>query len=576
MKMKNLIAFASVAVALTACSHDEDFTPSWQNDPTAMKVNATVGSGIFSRSNPLGDETQQKAFNDGDEISIAAGTQNAVVYKLTAGTWIPEAGYLKWETNPMAITAYYPVTDETSAQAFTLPTEQDTDTKIAAADYMTYSNSKGKPTTGGELSIEMVRKMARVIVKIAGFNNQYGTTPTVTDVKIQSGAASYTAGSAAGAVTKVTPYAQNLNEGTAPTTYIALVIPTTAKSTESFITMTVAGTELTVKGIPAMEAGKSYTYNLTIGKDALTMGTVTVTPWENGTIEGGQVTQILTLTTTGTLTDAMLTEALGNGSTLLIEGSMSSDHFATLRDWAIANKDEHPLTTLDLSGVTGLTALPDNAFCKVEGSAESPVTTSVETLASIKLPASVTMIGNHTFRGCTALKDIDLSRITAIGEYGFSGCTSLGVIDAPQLVLLKKHVFYGCGTVSGINLPLSTGVENVDTDIAALGGITMQSGGTINLPLCTKVGKYMFEGLKATTATLRMTAADTIEMNNEAFGNITLSWSKFVLVLNQDKKTGGSGRPTVWDGNGWGYFAAGVVIPWTSITYVDNNGNVVQ
>ena len=73
-----------------------------------------------------------------------------------------------------------------------------------------------------------------------------------------------------------------------------------------------------------------------------------------------------------------------------------------------------------------------------------------------------------------------------------------------------------------------------------------------------------------------MTAADTIEMNNEAFGNITLYWTKFVLVLNQDKKTGGSGRPTVWDGNGWGYFAAGVVIPWTSITYVDNNGNVVQ
>lgn len=296
MKITKYMGMAFAIAALVACSNDEDLTSSWQNDPTAMKVNATVGSGIFSRSNPLGeDETAQKAFKDGDEISIAAGTQNAVVYKLTDGTWTPEAGYLKWETNSMAITAFYPVTDGTSVQAFTLPTEQDTNDKIATADYMTFTDSKNKPTIGGELSIEMERKMARVIVKIEKFNDQYDTTtPTVADVKIKSGAANYAAGVAAGVVTVVTPYAQNLNGETAKvgTTYTALVIPTTAKSGVSFITMDVNGTALIVNGIPVMEVGKSYTYNLTIGKDALTVGEVTVTNWITETLEGGEAEQV--------------------------------------------------------------------------------------------------------------------------------------------------------------------------------------------------------------------------------------------------------------------------------------------
>ncbi|ADV42707.1 fimbrillin family protein [Bacteroides helcogenes] len=301
-----MIAVGMLTIAtgtLTSCSESElaaaPGNEAWQNDPTAMKVNATVGSGIFSRSNPLGaDEATQKAFNNGDQISIAAGTQGAVTYTLNNGTWTPETGkYLKWETNsdPMEITAYYPVAEGASAQAFTLPADQEDDTKIVAADYMTYGGNQSKPTTGGELTMEMERKMARVIVKIAGFNDQYdGTVPTVNNVRIKSGAASYAAGAAEGDATEVTPFVQNLNAEAAQvgTTYTALVIPTDKKADEQFITMTVAGTPLTVKDIPAMEAGKSYTYNLTIGKDALTVGEVTVTNWITETIEGGEAKQV--------------------------------------------------------------------------------------------------------------------------------------------------------------------------------------------------------------------------------------------------------------------------------------------
>ena len=297
MKITRYMGMAFAIATLASCSNDEDLTSAWQNDPAAMKVHATVGSGIFSRSNPLGaDEATQKKFNGGDKISIAAGTQGAVTYTLNNGTWTPETGkYLKWETDEMKITAYYPVTEGASTQAFTLPADQSDNDKIALADYMTYSDQSA-PDNSVELSIEMARKMARVIVTIAGFKNQYGNAdvPTVSDVRIKSAAAGYSADAASGSAMAVTPYIQNLNGESVQvgTTYTVLVVPTDAKPTESFITMSVNGTALIVNGIPKMEVGRSYTYNLTIGKDALIVGNVSVKNWATGEIVGGEATVI--------------------------------------------------------------------------------------------------------------------------------------------------------------------------------------------------------------------------------------------------------------------------------------------
>lgn len=487
--------------ALAACSNEEELTSSWQNDPTAMKVNATVGSGIFSRSNPLGDETQQKTFNNGDEISIAAGTQNAVVYKLTDGTWTPEAGYLKWETTSMDITAYYPVTDGTSAQAFTLPTDQADEAKIVDADYMTYSGKQNKPDESGELTIEMERKMARVIVKIEAFNNQYSTDPTVTDVKIISGAASYAADATAGDATAVTPYAQNLNAEAVQvgTTYTALVIPTDKKADEQFITMTVAGTPLTVKGIPAMEAGKSFTYNLTIGKDILTVGEVTVTPWGDGTITGGEATVVHTLDELSSLSETEINEFVNarmNNGKLTLTGSfgdtneLAQANFSTIAKYIREHKDGSngdAVTALDFSETTGVTTIGgDDTFSR-------------SALVSVNLPASVTTMKGNTFLycnklvtvtggadvitmsndfyGCSALtaipttfqklelnaffncsflKEYSSTTTEKLGQTAFSGCTSLTKVDCPNVTSLFTEIFSGCSNLSNIYLTAET------------------------------------------------------------------------------------------------------------------------
>ena len=172
------IAFAALALSAVACSQDDDFAPSYLSDPDAVRITAQVGTadvtGGFTRSNPLGTAEEQAQFSTGDQISVTAGTQAPVTYQLDADGWKPVGEtYLKWQTNEMNVTAYYPVgKNNASATTFTVPTEYTEDKPIAEADYMTYS---GTQTKGDDKSInlEMQRKMVRLVIDEISFNDQF-------------------------------------------------------------------------------------------------------------------------------------------------------------------------------------------------------------------------------------------------------------------------------------------------------------------------------------------------------------------------------------------------------------------
>ena len=76
------IALAALALSAVACTQDEDFAPSYLNDPDAVRITAQVASGNvtggFTRSNPLGATDDQAKFNNGDAIAVTAGNQDAV------------------------------------------------------------------------------------------------------------------------------------------------------------------------------------------------------------------------------------------------------------------------------------------------------------------------------------------------------------------------------------------------------------------------------------------------------------------------------------------------------------------
>lgn len=289
MKTIKYMGMALIMAALASCSSDADFGTNWQNDPTAVRVSATVG-GVFTRSNPTAtNEAEQQKFNEGDAITISTEGQASVNYILKDGTWGPETSgqFLKWSSESMTFTARYPK----GSGDFIVPINQDGIDKIASADYMTATTAYGKIPDDRKANFDFDRQMARVVITIAGFNNEFSGEASVPEMWVTSKERIAKDGSAVTATSEIIPYSQD-RYGKKGSIYYALVAPNTATNYE-FIKLTVKKSDdikdLTVKNPVALEAGKSYNFNLTIGKDGVSLGTVSVEDWGNtGTISGGE------------------------------------------------------------------------------------------------------------------------------------------------------------------------------------------------------------------------------------------------------------------------------------------------
>ena len=271
--MKRMMGLAAAILALSACSESEDLPSAFHSDPNAVRITAQVGKASangFTRSYPLGaTEADQKKFKEGDMISVQADGQDAVTYQLNGNEWQPQGGkFLKWESNEMTFTAYYPATFDGNLDKVTLPKEYD-EASLAANDFMSYSGKQSN-TKGNQLSLIMERKMARVVVEIDGFNDQY-TGATVNSLSICG----------------IKAYKHTDNK------FYALIKPCEAQNSATFISLDVAEgasktTTETLTGIPALAAGNSYTYKLTVGKNKISVSGITVANWTGGTISGGK------------------------------------------------------------------------------------------------------------------------------------------------------------------------------------------------------------------------------------------------------------------------------------------------
>ena len=279
--MKRLMGCAAAILALTACSESEDLLAAYHSDSKAVHITAQVGKASadgFTRSNPLGDAEKQAKFNENDEISVKADGQDAVTYKLVGSEWQPQGGkFLKWENETMNFTAYYPASFNGT---ITQPTEYTSVESLAAADFMSFSGEQTNENKSNKLTLTMERKMARVVVEIAGFNDQYAGN-TIDNVNSLS-------------ICGVKAYKQDKK-------FYALIKPCAAQSSETFLSLEVvegegeSKTTTTEKytGIPELVAGNSYTYQLKVGKNKIAVSGITVADWNTGTItENGKAEEI--------------------------------------------------------------------------------------------------------------------------------------------------------------------------------------------------------------------------------------------------------------------------------------------
>ena len=292
MKYQKILGLVATAgLLLAGCATDSDNSNTWLSDPNAVHVSASVGS-IFTRSNPAAsDEAGQKSFNTGDVMGVSNnGTSITYTYNKGTNDWQPGSGsYLVWDASDLTFQCWYPAACKNTYSKGYIQEDQSNATEIAKSDYMTAAVTDLKEIPGSrQLDVALVRKTARLILNIQNFNDQFDASTTkVNHIRIASKASTDASESS---IVNIKPL-QN-GEGGIGTTYTALVIPGKVEGKLYFTTDESTETPLVVK-TGALEAGKSYTYNLIVGKNKVTIGNVTVAEWGTDKIEGGKAEEYI-------------------------------------------------------------------------------------------------------------------------------------------------------------------------------------------------------------------------------------------------------------------------------------------
>ena len=290
MKYQKILGLVATAgLLLAGCATDSDNSNTWLSDPNAVHVSASVGS-IFTRSNPAAsDEKDQKGFNSGDVMGVS-NNGTSLNYTFNGTDWQPGNGsYLVWDASNLNFQCWYPADGKNTFNKGYIQEDQSSTEAIAKSDYMTaeVTNLTEIPDNR-QLDVTLVRKTARLILNIQSFNDQFDANTTkVNHIRIASKASTEASETS---IINIKPLQSG--EGGKGTTYTALVAPGEVEGKLYFTTDESAETPLVVK-TGTLEAGKSYTYNLIVGKNKVTIGNVTVAEWGKGDIEGGKAEEYI-------------------------------------------------------------------------------------------------------------------------------------------------------------------------------------------------------------------------------------------------------------------------------------------
>ena len=448
MKITRYMGAFAVIAMLAACSTDDE--QSANTAANEVKIAATVGgNSIFTRSNPVGTEAEQQNFNEGDAISVTTEGKT-VIYKKTGEVWAPaNAGdYLVWTGNAQAFEACYPEkADESTTNSFSVgyvSADQSTVDKIEKSDYMISREAieKAYIPSDRQLTLNFARQTARVIVKVSGFGDEFkDLNPTLSAVEVYSKLKVPAGDGDSYAAIKTYKKEESGNN-----VFYALVSPGDANSTEKFLKLTVTYNdgevvnptqtkELYVTGIPALDKAMSYTYDVKIGKDKATIGSVSVTDWGTGDdITGGDA---VTTTENAVL---IIKNALAAGEKNIeirnLPANADNSVFNAIRE-ALKSASEG---SIELT-VYGVETLPSNAF------------SNCQPLKSIYLQ-DVKSIESFAFHGCNGLETIYAPRVSSISDFAFADCPKLKSVTLGNISAAGICIF-DVGSTEGVDLTLS-------------------------------------------------------------------------------------------------------------------------
>ena len=441
---KYMGAFAVIAMLAACSTDDEQGTNTAANE---VKIAATVGgNSIFTRSNPLGTKAEQESFNENDAISVTTEGKTVVYTKNKDGQWANANDYLVWTGNAQTFEACYPGNSTNSISEGHIEADQSDITKIAQSDYMTCRKEIKKKDipTDRQLTLNLERQTARVIVNVSGFGDEFkDLTPTLSAVEVYS---KLKVPAEDGDTYSAIKAYQTTDENGSKVFY-ALVSPGAANSKQNFLKLTVTYNdgegnptqtkELYVTGIPALEKAMSYAYDVKIGKDKATIGSVSVADWGNGDpIKGGDASTAVTVASVKESVAKQLEN--GNDVELTLPSNASLDLFDAIKN---ALKDKGvPESSVNIT-LKGVMRIPQKAFGNLpEGVAPW--------FKVVRLP-DATIIEDEAFQGST-LTEIYAPKVEEINFRAFYLCNQLEIVDMRKASRIKYSAFEQCGLLERV------------------------------------------------------------------------------------------------------------------------------
>ena len=470
MKTLKYIALAALICSFAACTQDEDFIP--QGDGDAVKITATIGA-LQTR---VSYDERNTTFDEGDQIKVEnklRTSKNVATYTLTDEEWNTADPFVWNGASKNEFEAWYPLT--ASYTTFTIPTDQSSEQLLGAADWMTASSGEIDKPENQTLNLDFQHQLSKVTVTIADWNDEFGgtaqevSTPKIyskgTDIEVVYATDGPNVTTSDGALTAITPSAVGH-------TYTAIVAPAKYATTDKFMTFTVNGQEMTVLATPSslneegLQAGLHYLFNLKVGKDAVTLYSVKVTPWEEKEIDGGVAEEIPPYTydestnTYTVLTADALNTAISNAKTsgtaenpAIIKLAANVEIASTLDEWGTPRGIEvdEGVITLDLNGhiikLTGddynVAIIVDNgATLTINDSSEGKQGKITNAMYVLNPDNGKLVINGGTFEGEFAVWGVENESVIEI-----NGGTFIATYDAiyaqRSILTITGGTFYG-------------------------------------------------------------------------------------------------------------------------------------
>ena len=294
---------AAMAFLLASCAGEEEVTTpadSLKGKPINVEV---LVSDIKTRAGYDTKNLPTKFYLTIDQEGAESDYTN-VVMKYEEGKWVAYASDAADAPTVDMIWANATGTITVKAATFSLSststplkalTDQSTADGIKASDHLYYSSNAVTPSENGTISIPFDHIMSKLEITVT-LRTQYGASETnpITSAIGSATSATYsptgaTTWSTLSDVSDISLYSSGSYSATERiATYEAILIPQTIDANTFEVKVTIGTKSYTWTSASAVtfEGGKKYTLDLTLGKDELTLNTISVSNWNEKTVTG--------------------------------------------------------------------------------------------------------------------------------------------------------------------------------------------------------------------------------------------------------------------------------------------------